>query len=108
MHVANAEAGFFVLVGRGASLLIPIALWYVLERVTDRTDVLIISMGGILYATVTESFLYLRAVYYRYSRELEKRIISVQIIVDDDAKSIGVGDRLKIRYREGPLSFMRT
>lgn len=108
MHVANAEAGFSYLWVVGASLLIPIALWYVLERVTDRTDVLIISMGGILYATVTESFLYLRAVYYRYSRELEKRIISVQIIVDDDAKSIGVGDRLKIRYREGPLSFMRT
>ena len=36
----------------GINLIPPGVVWYVLERVTDRTEVLIVTLAGVLYAMI--------------------------------------------------------
>lgn len=91
-----------VLVG---SLLIPLALWYVLGRIADRSEVLIISIGGILYAILNQIFVFFKDLNHKYAKGLEERLVAIQMIVDESAKDIGVGDRLKMLYRQEALEF---
>lgn len=66
----------------GTSLIFPLAFWYVLERVTDRTDVMIICIAGILYAAVAQGFHYQQLVFHRLSKQIGERTVALQRIVD--------------------------
>ena len=66
----------------GTSLIFPLAFWYVLERVTDRTDVLIVCIAGILYAAVAQVLHYQQLFFHRLSKQIGERTIALQRIVD--------------------------
>ena len=89
----------------GASLLVPVALWYVLERVTDRTDVMMVSIGGILYASIAQAFFTLQSMNNNLMRYVEKRTLDIQMIVDEELRSVGVGDRLQMTYLRESIEF---
>jgi hypothetical protein len=66
----------------GTSLVFPLTFWYALERVTDRTEVLIVSFAGILYAAMVELLNYQHLGFYRLSKQLAERTVAIQRVVD--------------------------
>ncbi|WP_055045854.1 hypothetical protein [Devosia sp. A16] len=78
-------------------LPIPLAFWYVLGRVTDRTDVMIVSIGGILYVAIAGTFLYLQMGHNRLAFQTAGAVVEIKTALDLITES----ERLEMRtFRE--------